>query len=97
MGCVGLVRSAARAFANKKLRVNAICPGNVATPLNGVPQNDTIVDPASFMPAPDRGEIAPQMVAEIALFLMSPAAAGVNGQAQLVDAGLLSAFPPLEF
>ena len=96
-GAVGLVRSAARAFANKRLRVNAICPGNVATPLNGVAQNDAIVAPDSLMPAPDRGELSPQMVAEIALFLMSPAAAGVNGQAQLVDAGLLSAFPPLEF
>jgi NAD(P)-dependent dehydrogenase (short-subunit alcohol dehydrogenase family) len=96
-GAIGLVCSAARAIANKSLRVNAICPGNMATPLNGVAQNDAIVGPASLTPAPDCGALSPQMAAEVALFLMSPAAAGVNGQAQRVDAGLLSAFLPLEF
>ena len=93
-GMVGLVRSAARAFAAKGLRVNAICPGMVLTPMNGVQQDDAIV---GELADPDyRGGLSAQHIAEVALFLLSRQAAGVNGQAQLVDAALLSSFPPLE-
>lgn len=93
-GLVGLVRSAARAFADKGLRVNAICPGMVLTPMNGVAQDDSIAD---ALADPDyRGGLSAQHIAEVALFLLSRRAAGVNGQAQLVDAALLSAFPPLD-
>ncbi|MGF7147244.1 NAD(P)-dependent dehydrogenase (short-subunit alcohol dehydrogenase family) [Sphingomonas zeicaulis] len=93
-GLVGLVRSAARAFAAKGLRVNAICPGMVLTPMNGLQQDDVI---AEELTDPDyRGGLSAQHIAEVALFLLSRRAAGVNGQAQLVDAALLSSFPPLE-
>ncbi|AHE54484.1 SDR family NAD(P)-dependent oxidoreductase [Sphingomonas sanxanigenens] len=93
-GLVGLVRSAARAFAAKGLRVNAICPGMVLTPMNGLQQDDAIADELTD---PDyRGGLSAQHIAEVALFLLSRRAAGVNGQAQLVDAALLSSFPPLE-
>lgn len=93
-GLVGLVRSAARAFAAKGLRVNAICPGMVLTPMNGLQQDDAIADELAD---PDyRGGLSAQHIAEVALFLLSRRAAGVNGQAQLVDAALLSSFPPLE-
>ncbi|WP_374648076.1 SDR family NAD(P)-dependent oxidoreductase [Rhizorhabdus sp.] len=93
-GMVGLVRSAARAFAEKKLRVNAICPGMVLTPMNGLEQDDSI---QTELTDPDyRGGLSAQHIAEVALFLLSRNAAGVNGQAQLVDAALLSSFPPLD-
>lgn len=93
-GLVGLVHSAARAFAAKGLRVNAICPGMVLTPMNGLTQDDVIADELTD---PDyRGGLSAQHIAEVALFLLSRRAAGVNGQAQLVDAALLSSFPPLE-
>ena len=93
-GVIGLVRSAAREFASRGLRVNAICPGAVATPMTGAEQQDSIVAAGQLGTAPYRGELSPQMVAEVALFLLGPAAAALNGQAQLVDAALLSAFPP---
>ncbi len=93
-GVIGLVRSAAREFASRGLRVNAICPGAVATPMTGAAQQDSIVAPDRLGTAPYRGELSPQMVAEVALFLLGPSAAALNGQAQLVDAALLSAFPP---
>lgn len=93
-GMVGLVRSAARAFAEKGLRVNAICPGMVLTPMNGVEQDDALADELTD---PDyRGGLSAQHIAEAALFLLSRGSAGINGQAQLVDAALLSSFPPLD-
>lgn len=93
-GMVGLVRSAARAFAEKGLRVNAICPGMVLTPMNGVEQDDAL---AEELPDPDyRGGLSAQHIAEAALFLLSRGSAGINGQAQLIDAALLSSFPPLD-
>lgn len=93
-GMVGLVRSAARAFAEKGLRVNAICPGMVLTPMNGVEQDDAL---AEELTDPDyRGGLSAQHIAEAALFLLSRGSAGINGQAQLIDAALLSSFPPLD-
>jgi len=95
-GVIGLVRSAARDFAARGLRVNAICPGMVNTPLIGAAPVETIVAPADLPEVDYRGGLQPQQVAEVALFLLSRQAVGVNGQAQLVDAALLSAFPPLD-
>lgn len=93
-GLVGLVRSAARAFADKGLRVNAVCPGMVLTPMNGIVQDDALAEELSHPGY--RGGLSAQHIAEVALFLMSNRAAGVNGQAQLVDSALLSSFPPLD-
>jgi NAD(P)-dependent dehydrogenase (short-subunit alcohol dehydrogenase family) len=94
-GLIGLVRSSAAAFAARNLRINAICPGMVLTPMNSFAAIDTIEPPETLANAPYRGGLTPQHVAETALYLLSQAAAGVNGQAQLVDSALLSAFPPL--
>jgi len=93
-GLVGLVRSAARAFAEKGLRVNAVCPGMVLTPMNGIEQDDSLA--AELADPSYRGGLSAQHIAEAALFLLSRGSAGINGQAQLVDAALLSSFPPLD-
>lgn len=94
-GVVGIVRSAARDFAARGLRINAICPGMVATPMIGFPACEGVV-PVDRLETPEyRGAIAPQAVAEAALFLLSHGAAAINGQAQAVDAALLSAFAPI--
>ena len=92
-GAVGLVKSSVDAFAARGARINAICPGGVETPLIGAPDVD-IVDPAAMKAIPVRGMGSAQHVAEVALWLSSPASAFVNGQAQLLDAGLLSTFAP---
>jgi len=93
-GALGLVRSAARAFAERGLRVNAICPGNVLTPMNGVAQDNSVqeeLDDPGY-----RGGLSAQQVAEVALFLLSRRAAGINGHAQIVDAGFAAAFAPFD-
>ncbi|MBS0475322.1 MAG: SDR family oxidoreductase [Proteobacteria bacterium] len=93
-GVIGLVKSCVDAFAARGARINAICPGGVETPMNGIP--DVGVVPAGSLPrVPLRGFGRAQHVAELALWLASPAAGFVNGQAQLIDGGLLSTFAPV--
>ncbi|AYJ87045.1 SDR family oxidoreductase [Sphingomonas paeninsulae] len=94
-GLIGLVKSSAAAFAARSLRINAICPGMVLTPMNGLEGSEAIEDPDKLDYPDYRGGLSAQQVAEVAIFLMSRRAAGLNGQAQLVDAALLSSFPPL--
>lgn len=92
-GVLGLVKSAAREFARRGLRVNAICPGAVNTPLVGAAPSLDLQPVETLQPPEYRGRLDPQLIAEVALFLLGPASSGINGQAQLVDAALLSAFP----
>lgn len=94
-GVLGLVRSAAASFAARQLRINAICPGMVLTSMNGLAAVETIDTPENLTDPEYRGALTGQQVAEVALFLMSRRSVGLNGQAQLVDAAALSAFPPL--
>jgi NAD(P)-dependent dehydrogenase (short-subunit alcohol dehydrogenase family) len=94
-GLVGLVRSAASAFAAKGTRINAICPGMVLTGMTGNVGLEAIDDPDALADPAYRGALSAQQIAEVALFLLSRRSAGINGQAQNVDAALLSAFPPL--
>ena len=93
-GVIGLVKSCVEAFAARGARINVICPGGVATPLNGMP-DVAIVDPNDLPRVPLRGFGTAQHVAEVALWLASPAAGFVNGQAQLGDGALLSTFAPI--
>lgn len=92
-GVVGLVKAATPAFAAKGARLNAICPGGVETPMLGLADRP-IVPPEELERVALRGMGSAQHVAEVALWLASPAAAFVNGQAQLVDGALLSTFVP---
>lgn len=93
-GVIGLVRSATREFAERKLRINAICPGLVLTPMNGFAQDDSLND--ILAPVEHRGGMSAQHIAEVSLFLLSDLSAGVNGQAQLVDAAVVATYPPLD-
>jgi NAD(P)-dependent dehydrogenase (short-subunit alcohol dehydrogenase family) len=93
-GVVGLVRSSAAALAARGVRINAICPGAVSTPMIGAPQSDVLVPPDSLA-APDyRGVSAPQHVAELALFLASARAAAVTGASYTIDAGWTATLGP---
>ena len=93
-GVVGLVKSCVDAFAARGARINALCPGMVGTPLLG--EADVAIIPSEQLErVPLRGMGRAQHVAEAALWLSSPAAGFITGQAQLTDAGLLSTFAPM--
>lgn len=93
-GVVGLVKSCVDAFAARGARINALCPGGVETPLIGA-ADVAMIDPQDLPRVPLRGMGSAQHVAEVALWLSSPAAGFITGQAQVLDAALLSTFAPV--
>lgn len=93
-GVVGLVKSCVDAFAARGARVNALCPGGVETPLIGAP-DVAMVESGSLPRVALRGMGSAQHVAEVALWLSSAEAGFITGQAQVLDAGLLSTFAPV--
>lgn len=92
-GLIGLVRSSAVDYAKAGVRINAVCPGTVDTPmLHWAASLDP--NPQSVMDAVQRihpvGRIAqPSEVAEVICFLASPRASFVTGAAYVADGGLL--------
>jgi NAD(P)-dependent dehydrogenase (short-subunit alcohol dehydrogenase family) len=90
---INLTRSAAVELAPDRIRVNAICPGFIATPLAaGGPDISTAErEFATKQPWPEAG--ISDHVAGAALFLASDDAAFVTGESLVVDGGLSAAGP----
>jgi len=91
---LGMMRSAANAFAPHSIRVNSIHPSGVATPmiLNDFVVNRMMENPnkaVSQMLLPGVPLVEPQDVTEAVLWLVSPRARYVTGVAIPVDAGHL--------
>jgi NAD(P)-dependent dehydrogenase (short-subunit alcohol dehydrogenase family) len=96
---VQLTRTAANELGEDGVRVNAICPGAVATAiygraagLDGEQAQRTVefMSAALSDVAPIRRAGQPLDIAEAALWLASDASSYVNGQAIVVDGGLLT-------
>jgi NAD(P)-dependent dehydrogenase (short-subunit alcohol dehydrogenase family) len=87
-GLIGLTKATALDYANSNIRVNAVCPGYVDTPMmqrftGGTPEGrQNVIDnvPAGRPAAPDE-------IAAAALWLCSDAAAYVIGHAMVIDGG----------
>lgn len=90
---INLTRSAAVELAPDRIRVNAICPGFIATPLAaGGPDISTVErEFATKQPWPEAG--VGDHVAGAALFLASDDATFVTGESLVVDGGLLASGP----
>ena len=87
---VGLTKSAALDYATKGIRVNAVCPGHVWTPMTmGLRDRPERMERLLRMyPAGRFGQ--PPEVAELVVWLCSDAASFVNGTAIPVDGGFLA-------
>ncbi len=91
-GVLGLTKAAARDYARKGIRVNAICPGVIDTTMMHGLDNDG--DPAArsrmerWVPMGRYGE--PGEVGQLVAFLCSDAASYITGQAIPVDGGVTS-------
>lgn len=93
-GVVGLTRSAALENAKTGIRVNAVCPGVIKTPMV---DRITHEDPAlvkSFTDMEPIGRMGkPEEIAEAVVWLCSDAASFVTGTAIPVDGGWLAGSP----
>jgi NAD(P)-dependent dehydrogenase (short-subunit alcohol dehydrogenase family) len=84
-GILGLVRTLAAEWASRRIRVNAVVPGLVATPkVMAMPRD--IQDRVLANVAQKRLVSVGEVVGSIA-FLMSPAAGAITGQSLRVDGG----------
>ena len=92
-GVMHLSRTVALELAEYGIRVNAICPGGIVTPLitQGIPNVEQAADMARaglkmFQPIRRAGE--PEDIAQAALWLASDESTFVTGQSIVVDGGL---------
>jgi NAD(P)-dependent dehydrogenase (short-subunit alcohol dehydrogenase family) len=88
-GVVGLTKAAALEFAETGIRVNAICPGVIDTEMieratGGTPEGEA----AMVAMEPMRRLGHPEEIADAVVWLCSPRASFVTGQAIAVDGGL---------
>ena len=89
---INLSKSAAVELAPDYIRVNAICPGFIATPLNdGGNPEATQLAYSNSQPWPSYGRS--EHIASTALFLASEDAAFVTGESIVVDGGAIAAGP----
>lgn len=100
-GILSLTRDMAREFGKHKIRINAICPGCIHTPmmdrtLATMPDADTVLKRMTqSIPVQRLGKA--EDIAKVALFLASPYADYVSGTSLVVDGGLLSKLPLPEY
>lgn len=87
MGLIGLTRAAALELAEHNIRVNAVCPGVIETEMTAALRQDETMMQSWLDSIPQRRLGTPEDVVGLVLFLCSPAAAYINGQAINVDGG----------
>jgi len=100
-GILSLTHDMAREFGKHKIRVNAICPGCIHTPmmdrtLATMPDAETVVKRMTQAIPLQRLGTA-EDIAKVVLFLASPYAEYISGTSLVVDGGLLSKLPLPEY
>ncbi|MGA8660531.1 MAG: SDR family oxidoreductase [Chthoniobacterales bacterium] len=88
-GVAQLTKSLAVAWAADNIRVNAVAPGWIATPLTQPLQDDPARTAALLARTPLKRWGQPEDVAGVVVFLCSPAAAFMTGAILPVDGGYL--------
>ena len=89
-GVIGLTKAAALEYGRYNIRINAVCPGYIKTPMTQGEESifpermlDSGVNRTAF-----RRMAEPEEVAEMVVWLCSPRASYVTGSSFVVDAGI---------
>lgn len=86
-GVVGLTQAAALDYATQGIRVNAVAPGLVDTPMTKRWLADPAISAALMANSPIGRPAQPEEISGIVLFLCSPAASFATGQVYVIDGG----------
>ena len=86
-GVVGFTRECAREFAAYNIRVNAVCPGVIVTPMTEKSRSDPGIVRKWLADIPQARLGEPEEVATVVLFLCSDAASYMTSSALIVDGG----------
>jgi NAD(P)-dependent dehydrogenase (short-subunit alcohol dehydrogenase family) len=86
-GVVGFTRECAREFAAYNIRVNAVCPGVIVTPMTEKSRGDPDIMRKWLEDIPQKRLGGSEEVAAVVVFLCSDAASYVTGHALVVDGG----------
>ena len=88
---IGLTKSAALDYATKKIRVNAVCPGPIRTPmLMRVFEESPKIGEAMISAQPVKRLGEPSEIADAAVYLCSDHASYITGHALPVDGGYMA-------
>lgn len=98
-GVIGLTKTAALEYSNFGIRVNAICPGAIRTPMvdafiNNDPEREMSMNALQPIGRMGRAE----EVANLVLWLCSDAASFITGSAIAIDGGIVAqsgSYPPV--
>src|SRR3954471_19336005 len=87
-GVIGLTRAAALDYAAQNIRINAVCPGYIDTPMMGRYTGDTPQGRAKVIAEEPVGRMGqPEEIAAAVLWLCSDAAAFMIWHAMVIDGG----------
>ena len=82
-----LTKNLAMEWVEHNIRVNAIGPGYILTPLNPWMTNDPVKTNAAWEMTPMKRFGQPEEIASVAVFLASPGASFITGQTIFADGG----------
>ena len=90
-GVIGLTKTAALEYAKSGIRVNAVCPGAIDTPMMGRITDHRPHRAAKMAAGEPVGRMGtPQEIAEAVVWLCSDAASFVTGHPMAVDGGIVA-------
>ena len=90
-GLEGLVKTMAQELGDRGITVNAVAPGEIATPMNDMDSGDADQTHRPGIPIPRPGK--PEEIADVIAFLASPASSYVTAATWVVDGGMLQMGP----